>query len=356
MGRARLEGGGGVTEYERALAGLPPDFDVGRSMQPVPLDAQYLSTDPSAGSPTGGSPQAGPLGDFRSYGELSSNLAAGDPAYNAAQAQLEGAADWGAIEAQLRQAAAARGVDYDPSDLEGIRRNAGYDQVHRGSGANYERALNEGLSGAIARYDQRATNTPGGGGSGGGVPGGGAPGMGGAGGGVGGAPQSIQPFGQQFTAPTLDEVRNSPGFQFRLGEAMQAIERSGLAKGTYFTNRTARAMQGQASDLASAEYDKLFNQKMGGLTTNRDTHFLNEGGRYDSERANRLDDFGMFDTNRKFDFGVMDSNRNFGRATTNDQWGRGVDLWGMNRQTGLDQFNQGATIAELINRYTPRPG
>lgn len=71
-----------------------------------------------------------------------------------------GATDWGSVESRLKEGAAARGSTYDVSDLEGIKRNFGYD---RPTGS-----LEDLIGQAFSRYDQRANNTPGGGGGDGG--------------------------------------------------------------------------------------------------------------------------------------------------------------------------------------------
>jgi hypothetical protein len=59
--------------------------------------------------------------------------------------------DWGEVESKLR---AKGGQLYDPSDLEGIKRNTGY--------ATGAVDLDTALSNAYANYDQRGRNTPGG--------------------------------------------------------------------------------------------------------------------------------------------------------------------------------------------------
>jgi hypothetical protein len=197
------------------------------------------------------------------------------------------------------------------------------------------------------------SNQPGGGGDEGG---GGALRIGAAGGsGYGGAPNAMQPFNRQFTAPTMAEVQGSEPFKFRLGEAVNVIKRAGLASGNFLTNNTAKALQEQASGIASEEYGKEYGRRWNEYTGAADIHFQNEGNRYSSERTNRTDDFGIFDTNRKFDFGVLDSNRNFDRTLTNDNWGRGVDLWTMNRGNRQDDFTETVTIGELLERLRPRP-
>lgn len=63
--------------------------------------------------------------------------------------------DYSGIEEQLRQRAQQKGLAYDPSDLEDVKRHSGYDT----GGITPDAALQN----AFAKYDERATNTPGGG-------------------------------------------------------------------------------------------------------------------------------------------------------------------------------------------------
>src|SRR4030095_206411 len=52
----------------------------------------------------------------------------------------------------------------------------------------------------------------------------------------------------------------APGYQFRLGEGLKALERSAAARGTLLTGGTLKGLQRYAQDYASNEYDKRFNQ------------------------------------------------------------------------------------------------
>lgn len=129
---------------------------------------------------------------------------------------------------------------------------------------------------------------------------------------IGPAPQSIQPY-QPFSFDP-SQVGQSDAFKFRFDKAMQAIQRSGAAKGTLLTNQTLAALQREASGLASQEYDAEYGRQANTYDLNRGTHQFNEQGRYDSQRANRLDDYSFMDTDRTFNRGVYEDDRNFGRG------------------------------------------
>jgi len=104
---------------------------------------------------------------------------------------------------------------------------------------------------------------PGGGGAGGAGGGPGGPG-GGGGAGAWGLPAGVP----EFTAPTMEEVTSSPGFQFRVGEGQKALERSQAAKGVLRTGGSLKDLLGYGQDMASSEYDKVFGQKLAGWQGN----------------------------------------------------------------------------------------
>lgn len=85
-------------------------------------------------------------------------------------------------------------------------------------------------------------------GGGGGVGGGGGGGFGGGGGGGGLTPEQI--------------MQQDPGYQFRLGQGLQGIERGAAARGTLLTGGTQKALQRYAQDYASGEFGNVFNRNL----------------------------------------------------------------------------------------------
>jgi hypothetical protein len=55
-------------------------------------------------------------------------------------------------------------------------------------------------------------------------------------------------------------LENSPGYQFRLGDGLKALERSAAARGTLLTGGTLKGLERYAQDYASGEYDKRVGQ------------------------------------------------------------------------------------------------
>jgi hypothetical protein len=67
-------------------------------------------------------------------------------------------------------------------------------------------------------------------------------------------------WNQQFQAPNAATEQNDPGFQFRLQQGQQALERSAAAKGGLLTGGTAQAEQQFGQDYASNEYGNVYNR------------------------------------------------------------------------------------------------
>lgn len=171
------------------------------------------------------------------------------------------------------------------------------------------------------------------------------------------APDPLAPWTGSFTAPTAEAAASEPGFQFQLGEALKAIERSAAAKGTLLTGGTGKALEGRAVDLANTNYKDVYGRAYNEYDTRR-SDFLNneanrftsqvsnENNRYDSEFANWQGQygqeaglFGMADQNRMHDWGINSDYFNMGRANRLDDWGMDVDIYGMNRNNRLDDFS-----------------
>lgn len=142
-------------------------------------------------------------------------------------------------------------------------------------------------------------------------------------GGAPGGPQSIQPFGG-FSFDT-SKFGQTDGFKFKFDKAMQAIQRAGAAGGKSIMHpQVWKAMQEEATGLASQDINDEFGRQASTYGMNFDTHAWNEGNRFNSQRTNRLDDWSFMDADRRFGRGVLESDRGFGYQQDRDRIG---DTW-----------------------------
>lgn len=64
-------------------------------------------------------------------------------------------------------------------------------------------------------------------------------------------------MGRGFTA---DDFQTDPGYQFRMGEGMNAIQNSAAARGGLLSGGTLKALQKYGQDFASNEYNNAYNR------------------------------------------------------------------------------------------------
>lgn len=85
----------------------------------------------------------------------------------------------------------------------------------------------------------------------------------GAGSGINRKQWIVHPGGGGGAGDPLTALQSAPGYQFRLGEGMKALERSAAARGTLLTGGTLKGLNRFAQDYASNEYQNRYNQLFG---------------------------------------------------------------------------------------------
>jgi hypothetical protein len=71
-----------------------------------------------------------------------------------------------------------------------------------------------------------------------------------------------------FSAPTLEDARNSPGYQFELETGANAIDQNAAATGTLNSGNTGVALQKFGTGLADTTYGDLYNRALQTYNTN----------------------------------------------------------------------------------------
>ena len=87
-------------------------------------------------------------------------------------------------------------------------------------------------------------------------------------------------YGQTFQAPTGVTEQNDPGFQFRLQQGQQALERSAAARGGLLSGGTAKALDAYNQNQASNEYGNVYNRALSTFGTNYDVFRNNQMDQY----------------------------------------------------------------------------
>ena len=97
-----------------------------------------------------------------------------------------------------------------------------------------------------------------------------------------------------FTGPTAEQLTADPGYQFRLRQGQEALERSGAARGVTNTGGTLKDILDYGQNAASQEYQNVFGRQ-------RDIYDLNERNRFDAYQANfknAMDAYNLNERNR----------------------------------------------------------
>lgn len=96
------------------------------------------------------------------------------------------------------------------------------------------------------------------------------------------APQFTPPAFRQapaFKAPSFDEAKSDPGYQFRLTQGLDALQRWAAAKGTLNDSGTAKGLEDYGQNAASTEYQNVYNRRAGEYDRNYGTQYSDPNAR-----------------------------------------------------------------------------
>jgi hypothetical protein len=79
----------------------------------------------------------------------------------------------------------------------------------------------------------------------------------------------------QFSAPTLAQAQNTPGYEFQLEEGDKGITRGAAAAGGAVTGGTLAALDSYNVNSANSNYNTLFNQALSGYGASLNTYTAN---------------------------------------------------------------------------------
>lgn len=72
----------------------------------------------------------------------------------------------------------------------------------------------------------------------------------------------LQPWNQQFQAPSAQQAAQQPGYQFQLQQGQQALQNSAAGSGQLNTGGTAAALEQYGQGLASTDYQQVYNNAL----------------------------------------------------------------------------------------------
>ncbi|HXR44981.1 MAG TPA: hypothetical protein VN759_09255, partial [Pseudolysinimonas sp.] len=148
-----------------------------------------------------------------------------------------------------------------------------------------------------------------------------------------------------FNAPTIEEARNEPGFQFALQEGRRQMEASAAAKGIGRTGGAVKHLIGYGQNMADTNYQNVYNR-------NKSTFDTNEGNRAGAYKTNADIGYQAWSGNQDNALDTFTSNYNTARDRYTTGYTTAKDLW----QTAFDSAVAGHTARtnELIGEFAPK--
>lgn len=90
----------------------------------------------------------------------------------------------------------------------------------------------------------------------------------------------MQPWTQQFQAPTSVTEQNDPGYQFRLQQGTQALQNSAAASGDLLSGNTLAGITQYGQNYASNEYNNVYNRAFNQYATAYNQFQQNQANQY----------------------------------------------------------------------------
>ena len=78
---------------------------------------------------------------------------------------------------------------------------------------------------------------------------------------------------QGFTAPTLEEAQNEPGYKFAMEQGAEALQNSAAARGNLVSGNTLEALQKYGQRLGETNYNDVYNRAFNTFETNQTNTF-----------------------------------------------------------------------------------
>jgi hypothetical protein len=93
-------------------------------------------------------------------------------------------------------------------------------------------------------------------------------------------PSLTQGYNQTFSAPTAAQAEATPGYQFQVQQATNALQNSAAARGGLLSTGTAKNLASYVNGLASTNYQNTFNNALQAFNTNENTYYTNQNNAF----------------------------------------------------------------------------
>ena len=162
-----------------------------------------------------------------------------------------------------------------------------------------------------------------------------------------------------FQAPTLAQAEQTPGYQFTLGQGLDAINRNAAANGTLMTGNTGKALTDYATGLASTTYQNDYQNALNTYMANYQSLMggtnagLNSTGQLTGANLNVANQTGAIDMNAANQ--IANQINNAANARASGYLGKanayGSMLGGVAGGIGNMDFSGGSTGLEMLGQF-----
>jgi hypothetical protein len=151
--------------------------------------------------------------------------------------------------------------------------------------------------------------------------------------GLGAKGSLLQGFPDKFTAPTLAEAEQYPGYKFQLDEGVKALQNTAAARGNLLTGQTQADVENYAQGLAQTDYSNVWNQKMAEFNNAYNIFANNQANTYN--RLSALAGGGQVQANQLNNTALLGTNSIAGLLSrTGEQVGNDIQNAGAARASG----------------------
>lgn len=133
----------------------------------------------------------------------------------------------------------------------------------------------------------------------------------------------LTPWTQTFQAPTLEEAKQNPGYQFALDTGTAALDKSAAARGNLFSGTQGTALQAFGQNLGEQNYSDVYNRALGVYHDNYNIFNQNQANEYN--RLANLAGFGQTSAGQLGQEGQAAAD-NSGRIVQNSAAQQGNDI------------------------------
>lgn len=88
------------------------------------------------------------------------------------------------------------------------------------------------------------------------------------------------PWNQQFVAPTAEQARQTPGYQFVENQGMQAVQNSAAARGDLLSGNTLTGLEQYGQGLADTTYQQTYDRALGQYQQNYNIYENNQANQW----------------------------------------------------------------------------